>query len=98
MDFVLVVAIWVWLPSLPLRFWFDELFKVIGNQLGLFYEVHTSYKKSSYMVMMRILVRLNLLLSLLYSSQFKLGPQFISILCIIRVYPTNMGDATCMVT
>lgn len=51
--------VWVKLPGLPLQFWFDSVFKSIGDTLGKFLDFDRSFEQSDDMSVARILVRLN---------------------------------------
>jgi hypothetical protein len=50
-EILAITMVWVFLPSLPLILWSEEVFKEIRNSLGFFYEAHTSYKTLGYMGM-----------------------------------------------
>jgi hypothetical protein len=58
----------------PLILWSEEVFKEIGNSLGLFYEEYTSFYDSGYMGMARILVGLDLSKGLVDSIIIRKGP------------------------
>jgi hypothetical protein len=71
MDFF---PVQVMLPGLPLILWSDEVFKEIGNSLGLFCEVDNSYYDYGYMGVARILVRMDLSKELAKSIIIRKGP------------------------
>jgi hypothetical protein len=59
-DKLELVLVWVKPPSLLLILWSDDLFREIGNSLGLFYKVEKYFHTSGYMGMAYILVGINL--------------------------------------
>lgn len=51
--------IWVQLPGLPLQFWFEDIFQVIGDDLGTSPDHDRSYMDSGVLAMAQILVHLD---------------------------------------
>lgn len=51
--------VWVRLPGLPLEFWSDDIFKIIGDKLGSFVDADRSYEVSGRMTVARIMVNLD---------------------------------------
>ena len=57
MDFALV---WVCLLGLPIELWSSDVFRMIGNSLGMFVAADMSFKDFGLMVVAQILVSLYL--------------------------------------
>jgi len=51
--------IWVHLPALPLQFRWEEIFKVIGDDLGVYLDHNRTYQDTGCMAMAHILVHLD---------------------------------------
>lgn len=47
LEQTILLPVWVQLPSLPIDFWFVEVFKEIGNSLGSFIEADMSFLESN---------------------------------------------------
>ena len=54
------MLIWVRLPGLSLPFWFEECFAHIGNLIGTYLEVDTTYKVTKLKRVARIMVNINI--------------------------------------
>lgn len=54
-----VGPIWVRLPSLPLHFWSEDIFRRIGNSIGTYMESNKSYLSTGKMAFARILVHID---------------------------------------
>jgi hypothetical protein len=57
---LIFTPIWVRMQGNPLIFWFEEVFKDIGNSLSLFYEVDCSFQDNGNMGMTKVLLGLEL--------------------------------------
>lgn len=51
--------IWVRMPRLPLQLWAEDVFRCVGNDLGVFLDYETSFQELGKMAYARILVHLD---------------------------------------
>lgn len=51
--------IWVHLPGLPLQFWAEDIFRCIGDDMGVYLDHNRSYQDTGCMEIARILVHLD---------------------------------------
>lgn len=65
--------IWVRLPSLSLQFWGQEIFKVIGDDLGVYLDHDRTYQDTDCLEMARILVHLDTREGLVESYLLQMG-------------------------
>lgn len=65
--------IWVRLPALPLQFWAEEIFKVIGDDLGVYLDHDRTYQDTVCLSMAHILVHLDTREGLVESYLLQMG-------------------------
>lgn len=65
--------IWVHLPALPLQFWAEEIFKVIGDDLGVYLDHDRTYQDMGCLALARILVHLDRREGLVESYLLQMG-------------------------
>lgn len=51
--------LWIRIPRLPLQFWLDDVFRCIGDNLGIYLDHDRSYMETDSLAIARILVHLD---------------------------------------
>lgn len=67
------IPIWVRLPTLPLQFQAEEIFKVIGDDLGVYLDHDRTYQDIVCLALARILVHLDTIEGLVESYLLQMG-------------------------
>jgi len=68
-----VGPICVWLPALPLQFLGDEIFKVVGDNLGVYLDHDRAYQDTGCLALARIVVHLDTREGLVESYLLQMG-------------------------